>query len=171
MPRLAPIATLTLLLSSAPAHAAPWRFSGGAGVIVLGPASAPTGGLMPELRLERVLVSRDAVRASLAASAGGFVSGGVLGVIAGVAPTVEASPARSIRLSVSAGVDFGSVPVCNPWALCLSYLGIFPQAALGASYALDDRWSVQALVRARYVTTFGWEGASWQPALLLSSDL
>jgi hypothetical protein len=168
--RIPPL-TAALMLAAAPANAAPWHLSAGAGPIVLGHKEAPTIALMPEVRARGDLVTQESFRLSAGVSTGALLFQDTLGVLGGVAPIAEWSPRKDVWLSGSIGLDAGSVPICSRWGFCPSYLVLTPQATLGAAYSVTSAWSVEAGVRARYIVTDPWRGIGWQPTFLVTGNL
>ncbi|WP_434042791.1 MULTISPECIES: hypothetical protein [Sorangium] len=147
----------------------PWQVDVKAAYVVLGAsATRATGGIMPSVTGMRRWPLRDAVDIGLGADAGLFGLGGDarwLGILGGPAASARVMPFRApVSLELTAWLDFGRIPVCNAWGLCLRYLGFFPAAELGAAYLSTQHVAVVATCGVRFIRTLAWSGVSVEPA-------
>ncbi len=160
----------TALTITTSASADDWRASASTGLIILGPPEYPTGGIMPEVGVERTIGGGAGYSVGAAASCGAFGFGNFPGVLCGVTPTLTAHPAKSLHVPLTLGVDIGRIPVCNTWGMCFYYIGVYPEASVGMRYDVRKTWSAELRVRARYVSTYGWSGISWQPTASVATS-
>lgn len=164
------VLTLVIFLHASPARAKPgeWQVDAKASYIVLGAlATRATGGLMPSLTAWYIWPVR-AVNIGLGADFGVFGLGGGahwMGVLGGPTVGVRAHP-RSVPLSfeLSARLDFGRIPVCNNWGLCLRYVGFFPAGEAGVAYSPTTKVAAVAACGVRFIQTIAWTGVSVEPA-------
>ncbi|WP_437926508.1 hypothetical protein WMF37_47135 [Sorangium sp. So ce291] len=146
-----------------------WQVDVKAAYVVLGARAArATGGIMPSVTGLRRWPVREAVDIGVGADVGLFSLGGGthwLGVLGGPAAAARVLPFRvPLSFELTARVDFGRVPVCNTWGLCLRYVGFFPAAELGVAYQSTPHVAVVATCGVRAIRTFAWSGVSVEPA-------
>lgn len=151
--------TLAGLLFTASASARPgeWQVETKASYIVLGARAArATGGLMPSLTARHTWPLGKASLA-LGGDIGLFGLGGDaswMGILGGPIIGIGARPfSVSISLELSAHLDFGRIPVCNLWGLCLRFLGAFPLVQAGMSYAATEYIAAVAACGVRIIQT------------------
>lgn len=146
-----------------------WEIDVKAAYVVLGARAAhATGGIMPSVTGLRRWPVRDAVDVGIGADVGLFGLGGDarwLGVLGGPAAAVRVMPFRApLSFELAARLDFGRIPVCNAWGLCLRYLGLFPAVEAGAAYLSTQHVAVVATCGVRFIRTLAWSGVSVEPA-------
>lgn len=173
---LAAILDVACLSSEATAAPTAWQADMRLGYIILGGAPTETGeptttgGVMASADARHVWHVRDWLDASagLAGGAFGFEDeahwiGFVGGPTAGVSLHV---PDRPFGLGLDlAPLDGGRLPVKNAWGMPMRYWGWYPAATISLSYATSDNLSFVAGCSARWVSTLGWTGASWNPSI------
>jgi hypothetical protein len=165
------IASLTLLSATACAEereaVGRWEVDLRGARVVLGDART-TGGFMPQVAGRRAFAIAPWADVSVGAEVGVFGLGDEarwIGILGG--PTVGASvrPASGpVALGLTVGGDFGRLPVCNAWGLCVRYVGFFPAFSAGATYYASKAFAAGASLSARPVITLAWQGASWEPS-------
>lgn len=135
------------------------------GVVSVGPADAPTGGVAPGLAVGVQWPIHQALSVSVGAmgSAWGFGAdahwiGGYGGPVVGVAWR----PIPALALSVEGDVGVGRVPICYPWGFCIRWIGVFPAVAAGIGYRWGVHYEVGAKVTSRYYETLAWSGLGWE---------
>jgi hypothetical protein len=163
------VAALMLTTAHAAAEETPrWRVGARSNYVILG-AKRFTGGLMPSLEATHAWTVRESVAIAAGASLGAFGFGESarwLGVLGGPLVAVRSQPwSVPLELEGRVHVDFGRVPTCNAWGLCLLYSGLFPAAAAALSYLPSPRASLAASCGLRRVSTLGWSGFSVEPGI------
>ncbi|AGP40213.1 hypothetical protein SCE1572_40345 [Sorangium cellulosum So0157-2] len=146
-----------------------WEIGVKAAYVVLGGrATRATGGIMPSITGLRRWPIREAVDIGIGADVGLFGLGGDarwLGVLGGPAAAIRAMPFRApLSLELTTRLDFGRIPVCNAWGLCLRYLGLFPAVEAGAAYLSTQHVAIVATCGVRFINTLAWSGVSVEPA-------
>ncbi|WP_437777171.1 hypothetical protein [Sorangium sp. So ce1097] len=146
-----------------------WQIDVKAAYVVLGASGArATGGIMPSVTGMRRWPLGDAVDIGLGADVGLFGLGGDarwLGFLGGPAASTRVTPFRvPVSLDLTARLDFGRIPVCNAWGLCLRYLGFFPAVEGGAAYLSTQHVAIVATCGVRFIRTLAWSGVSVEPA-------
>ncbi|MDI1484080.1 hypothetical protein [Polyangium sp. y55x31] len=163
---------LAALLHTRTAHADPdsWQFDVKASYVVLGDhARRSTGGLMPSLTARRTFALRENVSLGLGAHLGAFGlfrDAAWMGILGGPLLGAGYRPSRApLSFELAAHLDFGRVPICNAWALCSRYLGLFPALHLGIAYTLAKHLALVAACSVRFLRTLAWTGISMEPAV------
>lgn len=172
--KVAGVATSAILLFSMVSRAeerAPsaWQIDAKATYVVLGAhAARATGGIMPSLTGLHLWSLSEATDLGIGADIGLFGLGGVahwIGVLGGPMATARVMPLRApLTLELSVRFDFGRIPVCNRWGLCLRYLGFFPDVDAGVAYKLTPRFGAAVTCGVRVIQTVAWSGVSVEPA-------
>lgn len=160
-------AAVTLATGTAAAEESQrFRVDASVGYVMLG-GKPQTGGAAPSLSGRALLRVNERVTAG---AGGGVTAFGFMGGARWVA--VLGGPVFSIGARLSsvvveceASFDFGRVPVCNAWGLCLRYWGMFPRLGAHAGYQVHERFAVGGSVSVRVVNTLGWSGVSFEPAI------
>ncbi|WP_437675419.1 hypothetical protein [Sorangium sp. So ce131] len=147
-----------------------WQVDVKAAYVVLGArGSRATGGLLPSIAALHRWPVREAVDIGLGADVGLFGLGGDarwLGVLGGPTAAARVMPFRvPLSFELSARLDFGRIPVCNAWGLCLRYLGFFPAVEAGTAYLSSQHAAVVATCGVRFIKTLAWSGASVEPTV------
>lgn len=128
-----------------------------------------TGGFMPQVAARRVWAVASWADVGLGAEFGVFGFGDEthwIGVLGG--PTVSGSVrpwSSSVAIGLEVGGDFGRIPVCNDWGLCLRYVGFFPSFSAKATWYASKAFAIGAALSGRPVMTLAWQGASWEPSV------
>ncbi|WP_437764699.1 hypothetical protein WMF27_33940 [Sorangium sp. So ce281] len=146
-----------------------WEIDVKATYVVLGSrATRATGGIMPSVTGLRRWPVRNAVDIGIGADVGLFGLGGDarwLGLLTGPTAAVRGRPFRApVSFELAARLDFGRIPVCNAWGLCLRYLGFFPAMEAGAAYLSTQHVAIVATCGVRFIRTLAWSGVSVEPA-------
>jgi hypothetical protein len=150
--------------------AAAWQLDVKAAYVVLGAhAARATGGIMPSVTGLHLWSLRETVDIGIGADVGLFGLGGGahwIGVLGGPTATARIMPFRiPLTLELSAQLDFGRIPVCNAWGLCLRHLGFFPAAEAGVAYESTPHVAAVAACSVRFIQTIAWTGVSVEPSV------
>ncbi|XXX79199.1 hypothetical protein WMF30_10535 [Sorangium sp. So ce134] len=168
--RASPLTLALLLVSSAAAASEPyegreekpWSAHLGVGNIWIG-GERPTGGLTITGGARRAWRLGDGATfdAGVSGEAFGFAgSSRWMGVLVG--PVVGATwrlPVEGLTGGIAASLDYGRVPACTDWGLCLRYRGVVPGAAGRLAYG-NQVARLTAEVRVKWIDTSAWEGPS-----------
>ena len=124
---------------------------------------------MPQLIGVRTWSVHEAVDLGLGMGLGIFgLSGGAhwIGVLGGPSASVRSHPLRMpLSFELSVHLDFGRIPVCGRWGMCLRYIGFLPAAEVSVAYAPSTRAAIVASCGTRFIQTYAWTGFSVEPAL------
>jgi hypothetical protein len=148
---------------------AAWEVDAKVSYVVLGAhAARATGGIMPSLTGLHLWPLGEAVVIGIGADVGLFGLGGVarwIGVLGGPTATGRFMPfSMPLSFELSVRLDFGRIPVCNAWGLCLRSLGFFPAIEAGVAYRFTQHVAAAATCGVRIIQTLAWSGASVEPA-------
>lgn len=164
--RLFPLLVGLLPAMPLPAIAANrWEAGATAAVVVLGPAERQTGGVMPGLSVRHVWSAGDHAELGLGAQVGAFGFGDEtrwIGVLGGLHGSAAWRPIRGLSLSGEFDADVGRIPICNPWGLCLRFIGLFPSFNGGVTWHHGDRFALRATAGVRVVEALAWSGIAGQ---------
>lgn len=149
---------------------AAWQLDVKAAYVVLGAeAVRATGGLMPSVTAFHLWSLRETVDIGIGADVGLFGLGGVarwIGVLGGPMATARVMPFRiPLTFELSARLDFGRIPVCKAWGLCLRYVGFLPAAEAGVAYESTPHVAAVAACGVRFLQTIAWTGVSVEPSV------
>jgi hypothetical protein len=148
---------------------AAWQLDVKASYVVLGARAArATGGIMPSLTGFHLWSLREAVDIGIGADVGLLGLGGIahwIGVLGGPTATARVMPfSEPFTFDLTLRLDFGRIPVCNEWGLCLRYVGFFPAAEAGVAYRPTQHLETAATCGVRVIQTLAWSGVSVEPA-------
>lgn len=171
MRTLLAVALLLLASSSARATAATappaWSVGMRSSYAIMG-GKRPTGGLMPTAEVLHVWTVGTA-RISAGGELGVFGFGDEarwIGVLGGGVVAASGRPwTVPIEIRGAVHLDFGRIPTCTNWGLCLQYVGFLPAASATLAYQPSERVSLGAFCAARRVVTLGWSGLGVEPAI------
>jgi len=155
--------------SAARADSKQWQFDVKTSYLVIGDhAKRATGGLMPSI-LGRRVWPVEKVSVGIGGHLGTFGLWGDaywMGILGGPVVSVGIRPLGSrLFLDLAAQLDFGRIPVCNAWGLCLRYIGFFPLTQVSAAYSPTNHLGLVAGIGLRWIQTLGWSGVSAEPSL------
>ncbi len=145
-----------------------WEIEGHFAYAVYG-SNHPTGGIMPTLEGRHLWKINDTLSWHLGAGIGAFgLSDNAhwIGVIGGPTIGARAQWKNGLGLGLSFAADFGRIPICNAWDLCLRYVGFYPALVPSITYATESHVSFGFACPVRYVNTLGWEGVAVEPAAI-----
>lgn len=145
-----------------------WEIEGHFAYEVLG-GHRPTGGIMPTLEARYVGALSEVASWTVGVDLGVFGLSDAshwIGVLGGPTVGVRGQWRNGLGLGLAFNADFGRLPVCNDWDLCLRYIGFFPALVPSVTYATESHISFGIACPLRYVNTLGWEGIAFEPAVL-----
>lgn len=123
----------------------------------------PTGGPMPAVEVRKAWALDGVWKVAVGAQVGLFGLGDDphwVGVMGGPTVAVRAAPWHNgLELGLGMSADFGRLPVCNSWGLCLRYVGFFPGVAASIAYNTQAHSSFGVTVAVHDVDTLAWHGA------------
>ncbi|WP_434042217.1 MULTISPECIES: hypothetical protein [Sorangium] len=141
-----------------------WSAELGVTHVVLGDLH-PTGGWTPTASARRWWPASERARVSAGVSLAMFDFSSLhwLGMLAGPEAGLDYRLSESWSADLALAVDFGRVPICNNWDLCVRFWGFFPRARVGLTYEASPGVSTSLGLGVRYVNSMAWEGLSWEP--------
>jgi hypothetical protein len=140
----------------------PWEIGVHLEYEVIG-AHRATGGAMPQVFVQHwwSLIDKTLFVAA-GADLGVFGFGADshwIGVLGGPTVAVALAPwDKPVAIGLKFAMDFGRIPVCNAWDLCLRYVGAFPTGEFRLVWFPSENTGFGVNIAGEYVNTVAWEG-------------
>jgi hypothetical protein len=143
-----------------------WEIDGHVSYAVFG-SQRPTGGIMLSLEARHVMPISEVFSLGIGADFGFFGFADTahwIGFLGGATASIRAKPFdNGLLVGLGVAADFGRIPVCTDWGLCLRYIGFFPAVNPSVAYSTESHVGIGFACPIRYISTLAWTGAGVEP--------